>query len=407
MPMEERDRIRVIQEATQQLFTAIDFEERLRRILQVAMQSVGAEGGSILLYEPSLNALVFRYVVGDKSHELQGMSLDVNEGIAGEVFRTGQPKLTLDPEHDPQHSPRVDIALRHRTTSLLTVPMRGSEGEMLGVMQLVNRRQGVFTEDDLAMTGILADIAALAIQNARLARDAELAHLAETMGAMAHDIKNKVNVVLGWLTTLDPYLSQIARVHPEAYMLMQEAFGAIHSSTIEVYRDTQLVADAIKGATTEANLEPHAFSEIVESRVHAIEPLARQKRVTLKADIKPTPPALLDKFLIERMVYNLLHNAIEATPAGGEVAVRAHLEDNGGGHLYLGLEVSDTGAGMPGYRVREILEGRATSSKAGGNGLGTRIIRNAVLAHRGQWDATSQPGKGTTFRIRIPVQKGS
>ncbi|MCS7066232.1 MAG: GAF domain-containing sensor histidine kinase [Fimbriimonadales bacterium] len=405
--MEEQDRIRVIQEVTAQLFTAIDFEERLRRILQVAMQSVDAEGGSILLYEPSMNALVFRYVVGDKSHELQGMSLGVDEGIAGEVFQTGQPKLTLDPAHDPQHSPRVDIALRHRTTSLLTVPMRGAEGERLGVMQLVNRRQGVFTEDDLAMTGIIADIAALAIQNARLARDAELAHLAETMGAMAHDIKNKVNVVLGWLTTLDPYLSEIARVHPDAYMLMQEAFGAIHSATVEVYRDTQLVADAIKGAGTEANLEPHSFAEIVESRVHAIEPLARQKRVTLKSDIKPTPPAMLDKFLIERMVYNLLHNAIEATPPGGTVTVRAHLEDNGGRHLYLGLEVSDTGEGMPSYRVREILDGRASSSKAGGTGLGTRIIRNAVLAHKGHWDATSQPGKGTTFRVRLPLQKAS
>jgi hypothetical protein len=99
--MEERERIRVIQEATQQLFTALDFEERLRRILQVAMQSVDAEGGSILLYEPSLNALVFRYVVGDKSHELQGMSLDVDEGIAGEVFRTGQPKLSSRPGARP------------------------------------------------------------------------------------------------------------------------------------------------------------------------------------------------------------------------------------------------------------------------------------------------------------------
>jgi signal transduction histidine kinase len=405
--MEERDPIQVIQQATAQLFTAIDFEERLRRILQVAMQSVDAEGGSILLYEASLNALVFRYVVGDKSHELQGMTLDVNEGIAGEVFRTGQPKLTLDPEHDPQHSPRVDIALRHRTTSLLTVPIRGTEGEMLGVMQLVNRRHGVFTEQDLAMTGIIADIAALAIQNAQLARDAELAHLAETMGAMAHDIKNKVNVVLGWLTTLDPYLSEIARVHPEAYMMMQEAFGAIHSATVEVYRDTQLVADAIKGATTEAKMEPHSFAEIVDSRVHALEPLARQKRVTLVVDIQPTPPVYLDKFLIERMVYNLLHNAIEATPSGGTVTVRAHVEDNGAGHLYLGLEVSDTGAGMPSYRVREILEGRATSSKAGGTGLGTRIIRNAILAHKGHWDASSQPGKGTTFRVRIPLQKGS
>jgi signal transduction histidine kinase len=190
-------------------------------------------------------------------------------------------------------------------------------------------------------------------------------------------------------------------------MMMQEAFGAIHSATVEVYRDTQLVADAIKGATTEAKMEPHSFAEIVDSRVHALEPLARQKRVTLVVDIQPTPPVYLDKFLIERMVYNLLHNAIEATPSGGTVTVRAHVEDNGAGHLYLGLEVSDTGAGMPSYRVREILEGRATSSKAGGTGLGTRIIRNAILAHKGHWDASSQPGKGTTFRVRIPLQKGS
>jgi signal transduction histidine kinase len=54
--------------------------------------------------------------------------------------------------------------------------------------------------------------------------------------------------------------------------------------------------------------------------------------------------------------------------------------------------------------VREILEGRASSSKAGGTGLGTRIIRNAILAHKGSWDASSQPGKGTSFRVRIPLK---
>ena len=409
--MNQRDqhRVSVLRAITEELFSTLDFEERLQRILRLAMQSVQAEGGSILLHEPSSHSLVFRYVVGPKAKELIGRTMPADKGMAGKVFRTRIPLLTLAPDQDPDHYDGVDQTLGYRTTSLVTVPLRSSGEKPLGILQVVNRQGGEFDQADVSLLEIGGGVSALALRNAHLAKEAQLASLAQMLGGLSHDLKNKVMLVAGWIDTARPALASLGKNDPDAHALLSEALDAIEGAADEVYRLAKLFADAVKGLVSETRLEPVSLGDRLREALDEIAGEAKRQGVRLHTEIEPVPEAMLDRFLLGQMLYNLLHNAIGATPPGGEVSVRVSCRPEGGllQGTHLHLEIADTGCGMPPDVARAILQGQALSRKAAGTGLGTRIIRNAVLAHKGRWDIASELGAGTRFHIEIPFVAGT
>ena len=117
----------------------------------------------------------------------------------------------------------------------------------------------------------------------------------------------------------------------------------------------------------------------------------------LRCEIEGDLTCSFDRFLIERAVYNLVNNAIPETPAGGEVTVRVRRAGD-----FAVLEVRDTGRGMPAYILEGVLRGDALSSKPGGTGLGTVIVKRVAEEHGGKLEGESKEGRGTTFRIMLP-----
>lgn len=404
--MNDLDRVVVIKSVTQELFTTLDIEERLRRILHVAMKSVQAQGGSILLHDPLQRVLVFRYVVGEDAQKLIGMTIPDETGIAGRVLRTGKPEITEDVSSDPDHNPEVSAAIEKRTLNMLTVPLRTADEKPVGVLQVVNRAEGKFTQEDLALLEVVGDIAALAIRNASLAEEARQALVAHKLSALAHDLKNKAFVMIGWIQTIEPTVDELREVDPDRHMLVEEAFKSVRYSADEIYSEMKLLLDVLRGNIPEAQLEPNSLSEIVSRHLKSMEGAAQRAGIVIESDIMPVPISMLDSHLIGSMVENLIGNAIDATPAGNKVYVNVSCKEGGsfpeGAYLYL--EVCDTGKGMPPHKVLEVLEGRATTTKAHGTGGGTRIIRSTILAHKGVWDIQSELGKGTRFKIKIPIR---
>lgn len=400
------DRISVIRSVTEELFTALGFEERLRRILEIAMRSADAEGGTIFLHDPASNSLVFRYVVGERANELIGKRIDADMGKAGKVLRSGEAELTPNAESDTEVNRQVGASIGRTTRDLITVPLRSHGEPPLGVMQVVNKRHGTFNEEDKALLEVIADVAAMALRNAELARDAELAHLGQTLGSLSHDLKNKVFAIVGWLDTIGPEIDEVRDKAPEAYPNILEALSAIRGAATDVHHYTKLIADAVRGTVSEINLQPTNFSDMAEQAVARKSADARMRGVKIVPDIEPTDEAMMDRVYINSLLENLIHNAIEAASPTGTVFVTVRQCPPGAfleGDCAM-LEVKDTGKGMPDHKLQEILEGRAVSSKANGSGLGTRIIRKAILAHGGRWEGESEEGSGTTFRIRLPLR---
>jgi GAF domain-containing protein len=135
-----------------------------RRTLETAVAVIAAEGGSILVHEPEQRRLRFDEVVGELEARLKGTTMEDGRGVAGHVAHTGQPCLHNDAPSAQVHFPMIDALFNFRTRNLATVPLRGPQGQAIGVFQLVNKREGDFTPDDLLALEALAAIAAASVE---------------------------------------------------------------------------------------------------------------------------------------------------------------------------------------------------------------------------------------------------
>jgi two-component system NtrC family sensor kinase len=123
----------------------------------------------------------------------------------------------------------------------------------------------------------------------------------------------------------------------------------------------------------------------------------RNQRIRVRREMREAPPHPVDPDMIRRAVMNLVGNALDAMPEGGELLVAAGPSANGG----LEVVVGDTGAGIPRENRERIFEPYFTT-KPSGLGLGLVLTRKIVEAHAGEIVVDSEPGKGTRVRIFLP-----
>jgi signal transduction histidine kinase len=103
-------------------------------------------------------------------------------------------------------------------------------------------------------------------------------------------------------------------------------------------------------------------------------------------------------------LYNLINNGLYETPSGGSVTLAGSYDAKA---KQIELAVIDTGAGMSEEVRRTLFTSRVQSRKAGGTGLGTKIVKDVIDAHNGTITVESEPGRGATFRIRLPLTQPS
>ncbi|MCS7264223.1 MAG: GAF domain-containing sensor histidine kinase [Armatimonadetes bacterium] len=411
--------------ATKEGLTHTRLDDLLQDVLHIALDVVSADAGTLYLYNPDKDTLVFRYVVGEKANELMGLEIPANKGIAGEVFQTSQPKITEDVTREKVHFKDVDQKTGYQTRNMVTVPLMDIEGKPIGVIQALNKRDGNFDEFDMETLTIVATLAGTAIETVRIQEERRLAIIARLLGNISHDIKNMLTPILTTAQTLDVFYQsckeRLQELQPsisdEAWQKVSEALAEfdeffaeaiqmIEEGSSQIQERVRELSDAVKGVVAEPNFEPTEITEVAGKVLKALKPLAQKQGVELRLEpIGEIPKVLLDPKRMYNALYNLVNNAIPETPPGGSVTVRVYVNPEGqfpDGN-YLGIEVADTGKGIP-EEVRKLLfTEKAISTKPGGTGLGTRIVKNVIDAHKGKIWVESELGKGSTFFIRLPL----
>lgn len=161
------DPLEAFQGIARLLTSTLELDEVLQVMADRLSRTLGAERWSLLL-ERDDGFLHFVLAQGDGAERLRGEVVVPGEGIAGIVFATGEPKLSADVRHEPGFAERFDVMTGVSTGALLAVPLT-VRGRRLGVLELVSSHtdEGAFTADDLRAAGVVADFAAIAIDNAR------------------------------------------------------------------------------------------------------------------------------------------------------------------------------------------------------------------------------------------------
>ena len=145
------------------------------------------------------------------------------------------------------------------------------------------------------------------------------------------------------------------------------------------------------------------INEVIERILKRMQPLAAEANIEVMYESFRPVTAEIDEVKLSLAVTNLVENAIKYNNEDGWVHVSLNAD-----HKYFYIEIADSGIGIPEGETEHIFErfyrvDKSHSREIGGTGLGLSIARNAVVMHRGAIKVFSQPGEGTTFTVRIPI----
>ncbi|MEG4806449.1 PAS domain S-box protein [Microcoleus sp. F8-D3] len=409
---------------------SLDYEEALQGLADLAVPGLGdwccvhliETDGSIRLQavahsDPSKVALLWQID--------QRLPLDPQgrHGVA-KVLRTGESKLYPEiPEWVieavvPDRELQLVLRSQSQVLSAICVPLI-ARGRTLGSISLLcgesGRRCG---EADLVLLEDLARDAAVAIDNARLYREAAEANRIkdEFLGTLSHELRTPLNAILGWAQML-----RQRQMSPEKTAVGLETIERNARLQTQMIEDLLDVSRIVSGKVC-LKLLPVDLVPIVETAVKALSPDAEARGVELVSFCEEGVSLVrADATRLQQVVSNLLSNAIKFTPPSGRVEIRLSEEGEPGatgGAILSGpspvhsvkIVVSDTGIGiskefLP-FVFDRFRQADSTSTRNyGGLGLGLAIVRHLVELHGGTvWAESPGEGLGSTFGVRLPIE---
>ncbi|MCH8849999.1 MAG: HAMP domain-containing histidine kinase [Chloroflexi bacterium] len=223
----------------------------------------------------------------------------------------------------------------------------------------------------------------------------------ELTAAISHDLRTPLASVRAMVEALDDRVVEDPAEVERYYRTIRREIDRLSRMITDLFELAQMDAGKLQ-----LDRHPVALQEVAAEVVDAMEAQARKAGVTLALAVEGEPPELsLEGARIERVAANLVRNALEHTPAGGQVDVTVYAAD---GHV--ALRVSDTGEGILEdeigriwdrfYRVEKSRKRGPTS--ADGAGLGLAIVRGIVELHGGSVEVASSPGRGASFTVLLP-----
>ena len=285
--------------------------------------------------------------------------------------------------------------------ALLAAPLLEREGRTAGLLMLAERPNAAFTADDEAVLTQLAQMASVAVQNARLYREAQDANRAKDdfLATLAHELRTPMTGILGWVQMLK--VDGVEQQDVDTAIEMIEGSTRVQARLVEDLLDvSRIIAGKLR-----VDLSPVELGPVVDAVVEMFQARAGERNITLERSIEERPLSVYgDETRLHQIVWNLLSNAIKFTPEGGRVKVALQLT----GSKAL-LRVSDSGQGIsPEFlpfvfdRFRQF--DNSTVRQQAGLGLGLAIVRHLVTLHSGSVAVESDGiGKGSTFTIILPV----
>jgi len=177
----KNDQLERLVEISITLNSTLNLEKLLAFIIKTAADLLECEAVSILLYDPDKSNLFFAASSGTDPMKLAEIPVPLNESLAGVIFLENSPIIINDVERDPRHYALAAQHVHFHTHSLLGVPMR-IQDRVTGVLEALNKKKGLFTKADEGLLSIIASHAAVAIQNAHLLNQLEIAYDATLKG---------------------------------------------------------------------------------------------------------------------------------------------------------------------------------------------------------------------------------
>ncbi len=228
---------------------------------------------------------------------------------------------------------------------------------------------------------------------------------ADIVANVSHELRTPLTAIKGYVETLEEGTYE----NPEERNHFLSVIKRHTDRLINIVSDLLLLSELERksapwGEEPKTDFEDVDFKEIVYASLEALKSKVEEKGLRVSLKIKEDlPKGRGDRFLLEQMFINLIDNAVKYTPEGGTIGVQVNQSNS-----HFGIEVFDTGIGIPKEHLPRIFErfyraDKTRSRKLGGTGLGLSIVKHVVIMHGGEIQVESEVGKGSRFIIILPV----
>jgi signal transduction histidine kinase len=368
-----------------------------------AAELLRAEKGLVLLYDPKLHEMAGQAPGhGLSPEQVQAVRYSVDEARRRWHFGTNGPLVTADARQDPRLIPGVAEGLGIR--SVLAVPLtRGSQ--VAGVLAVADRPGGApFRDEDVVFLQALAAQASVAVENYRLHQELLSANVQlqevdrlknEFVAMVAHDFRSPLMAIRGYAELVLEDSDIGADNRREFMRTIIAQTGDLARLATDTFLITQMEAGHFDHRWQEVELGPFILDAV--TRVQTDHPLV--------LDVPPGMPRLLtDPDRLRQLLANLISNAVKYSPGGEAVTLRTREQAPG----QVLIQVIDHGLGIPADQMGRLFKKfervrTAAHERISGTGLGLYICRLIVDAHQGRIWAESEPGKGSTFSVLLPL----
>ncbi len=418
---EQRQLAETLRQIASALNSSLDRTQVLDLILKHLARILPYDNASVMLLSEDRQILqsVARRSIHVNKRPLAVLQINKYPHIQ-QIIATHTPQIIHDTHTDPRWQREPET---HHIRCWLGVPLIVQE-RVIGLLNLSKTQPNFYTEKHAQIAATFADEAAIAIENARLydtlrhyatsleervaqrtrelaeanARLQELDHLkTKFVSDVSHELRTPINNLRLYLDLLEQGNPEKRNTYLQTLRQQTERLG-------------QLVNDILDLSKLDANIDqitwtPVDLNTITEQVVTTLKPQAESKGLKLHyAPAMALPTILANRSQIAQIVTNLLANAINYTPEGA-IWVSTHYE---AAQNRVGLIVQDTGIGIAEEDLPHVFDRfyrgqSASQSEIPGTGLGLAIVHDIVTRHHGQIEVSSEVGRGSTFRIWLPL----
>ena len=332
--------------------------------------------------------------------------LDLHGGSGpGYVLRTGELQLVANITDQVAESlgfkPEELITADGRRLSACICAPAAARGRTIGAVAFItsdsSRR---FDDASVALARTLASAAAVAIDQARVHREAQEARRLkdEFVDMVSHELRTPLTPILGCV-----HLLRTAKLSDTNFTRALEMIERNAQAQVQIVDDLFDVSRIVAGRLNLA-LRPVQLVPLLEASIDLAGPAAQSKGVEIVAKLGDIPDSIEgDPGRMQQVVRNLLSNAVKFTPSGGRIEISAQR-----GNDHVVVQVTDTGVGIPADSLPFIFDrlrrDNGNSRVRSGLGLGLAIVRHLVELHQGSIEAASPgPGQGAIFTLKFPL----
>jgi two-component system phosphate regulon sensor histidine kinase PhoR len=301
-----------------------------------------------------------------------GLSRDSLGAPLLEIVRNAGVKQLVDATFSKREPIQREITVGDRELQMNAVPMGNDNGEMSGAVVLFN---------DITQFKRLDDMRRDFVAN------------------VSHELRTPLSILRGYIETLLDS-AQTSRDELRRILGVMER----HSKRLGLLLDDLLSLAKLESSNPNLELATVRLDELCLNVSRDWEKKFAEKNLHVIVDLAPGLPSVhADASRLQEILYNLLDNAVKYSPKNGEIRLRIEQREK-----EIALSVSDNGIGISKEDLPRIFErfyraDKSRSREEGGTGLGLAIVKHIAHLHRGRVEAESEPGKGTTIRVILPV----